>query len=293
MRMSINHSTTLDLGEGTRVSSPKREAGTRTRKKRPSNPSGRRGGRVRPLALGVSSLVLLVLLWQLEYTLKLVPALFLPSPANVGKAIGDIVTGGQFLTDLRVSGAEFGLGLGLSIVIGTILGVLSGWYKDVDDFLRPLVAGLNSMPHLAVIPLLILIFGIGTTPKVAVVMLSCVVVIVMNTASGVQNCDRNLMRLARSFGASDWDTIRTVVLPSVVPSFMTGLRISVGRAVSAVVVAELFASRAGLGNIVANAQGSFNMPTMYAAIVILTLIGILLTQVASWFERRIQRWQLH
>jgi ABC-type nitrate/sulfonate/bicarbonate transport system permease component len=284
--MSINPATSLELGIVPVASSGKRKG----RISVPKAP-GKRARRARSTLLGVSSLVLVVLLWQLEYSLKLVQPLFLPSPAQVADAIGNIVTSSGFLTDLKVSGEEFGIGLGLSIVVGAVLGILSGWYRDVDDFLRPLVSGLNSMPHLAVIPLLILIFGIGMVPKVIVVMLSCIVVILMNTASGVQNVDRHLLRLARSFCASDWAVIRTVVLPSVVPSFMTGVRISVGRAVSAVVLAEIFASRAGLGNIIINAQSAFNMPTMYAAVIILTLIGILLTQLASRLEQRLQRWQ--
>jgi NitT/TauT family transport system permease protein len=235
--------------------------------------------------------VLVVLLWQLVASLKLVNQLFLPSPVAVASAMKTVVINGKFLTDLRVSGEEFAIGLGISILAGGILGILAGWYKPVDEFLRPLVVALNSMPHLAVIPLLLLIFGIGMTPKIIVVLLSCIVVMLMNTAAGVGNVDPQLMRLARSFGGSDLQVIRTIVLPSVIPFFMTGTRISVGRAVVAVVVAEIFASYAGLGNILINAQSAFNMPVMYATVIILTVIGIVLTEAARVLERRLQRWK--
>ncbi|HUO23439.1 MAG TPA: ABC transporter permease [Caulobacteraceae bacterium] len=245
----------------------------------------------RATLLGFLAVALVVACWQLTTTFKLVDRLFLPPPLVVLSAFKDIITSSTFIRDLRVSGYEFGVGLGLSILIGGVLGILSGWYKPVEEFLRPIVISLNSVPHLAFIPLLILIFGIGTLPKIILVLLSCVVVMIMNTAAGVENVDPQLMRMSRSFGASDGQVIRTIVAPSVIPFFMTGVRISVGRAVVAVAVAEIFASVAGLGNILITAQSSLNMPVMYAAVVLLTLIGIVLTQAAALLERYMQRWK--
>ena len=245
----------------------------------------------RPFLLGLFAVVLLILAWQVEAALSLINPTFLPPPGEVFSAMWTVITGPTFWNDMAVSGYEFGVGLGLSIIIGGVLGIITGWYKAADEFFRPLIIGLNSMPHLAVIPLLILVFGTGTTTKVVVVLLSCVVVMAMNTAAGVEGVDTQLLRMSRSFGGSDWATIRTIVLPSLIPFFMTGVRISVGRAVAAVVVAEIFASNAGLGNIVVNAQNAFNLPVMYAAVIILTVLGIILTQAAGWLERRLQRWK--
>jgi ABC-type nitrate/sulfonate/bicarbonate transport system permease component len=147
------------------------------------------------------------------------------------------------------------------------------------------------MPHVAVIPVLILLFGIGLAPKIVIIVLSCAVTILLNTAAGVQNVDKDLMKMARSFGASDFQAIRVIVLPSVVPYFMTGVRISVGRALIAVVVSEFFASKAGVGNVMISAANSFNMPKMYATLFIITGLGIALTQGASLLEERMQKWK--
>jgi NitT/TauT family transport system permease protein len=114
----------------------------------------------------------------------------------------------------------------------------------------------------------------------------------LNTAAGVQNVDTNLMRMSRSFGSRDLQAIRTVVLPSMVPFFMTGVRISVGRALTAVVVSEFFASKAGVGNVMISAANSFNMPRMYAMLLFITALGIALTQGATWVEQRMQRWRV-
>lgn len=246
---------------------------------------------VRPFLLGALCLVLLVGLWQLAVEGHWVKPLFLPGPNKVVHAIGSLFSQGEIWSNLRVSGEEFALGLVISIVLGAVLGLLTGWYKAADEFLKPLVIGINSMPQVAVVPVLILIFGIGMTPKIVVVVLSCTTVILMNTAAGVGNVDWQLRRLARSFGASDLQVIRTIVLPSLVPFFMTGLRISIGRAMIGVVVGEIFASKAGIGNVLISASNSFNMPVMYATVTIITFLGIALTQAAALLERRMQRWQ--
>lgn len=247
--------------------------------------------KVRPMLLGGSWVVLFILGWQLIFDFKLLNRLFVPHPYAVLIGIGDLVKDGQLWHNLGISAEEFGLGLGISIAAGAVLGILCGWYKPVEEFFRPMVIGLNSMPQIAIIPLLILIFGIGVAPKVVVVILSCTVTIILNTAAGVENADPKLLRLARSFGASDLQIIRTVITPSVIPFFMTGIRISVGRAVISVVAGEIFASRAGLGNLLINAANSFNMPLMYATLLILTFLGIVLTQGATRLERRMQRWR--
>ncbi|WP_435136225.1 ABC transporter permease [Actinacidiphila sp. bgisy144] len=246
---------------------------------------------LRPLLLGALCLLLLVALWQLAVTGHWVKPLFLPGPSKVVHALGTLFSDGQIWSNLRVSGEEFAIGLGVSVLLGALLGLLTGWYKAADEFLKPLVVGINSMPQVAVVPVLILIFGIGMTPKIVVVVLSCTTVILMNTAAGVGNVDWQLRRLARSFGASDLQVIRTVVLPTLVPFFMTGLRISIGRAMIGVVVGEIFASKAGIGNVLISASNSFNMPVMYATVAVITFLGIALTQLAALLERRMQRWQ--
>ena len=246
----------------------------------------------RSVVLGTCSIVLVIAIWQVICSLNLVKSMFLPTPLQVADALGTLFSGGAVYHDLAVSGEEFAIGLGISILIGGVFGILTGWYKTVNEFLKPIIIGLNSMPQVAVIPILILIFGIGMAPKVIVVVLSCTTVMLLNTEAGVENVDEKLMRMARSFGAGDAQAIRTVVLPHVVPFFMTGLRISIGRAMIGVVVGEIFASKAGIGNVLISASDSFNMPVMYATVVVITVLGIILTQCAAWLERRMQAWRV-
>jgi NitT/TauT family transport system permease protein len=279
-------SVTLQPGSHTDPAGPAQASDRRSRRTRKEVWSA-----LRPVVLGMSCLLLLIALWQVAVNSHWVKPLFLPGPSKVVHALGTLFSQGEVWSNLGVSGEEFAIGLGISVGLGAVLGLLTGWYKAADEFLKPLVIGINSMPQVAVVPVLILIFGIGMTPKIVVVVLSCTTVILMNTAAGVGNVDWQLRRLARSFGASDLQIIRTVVLPTLVPFFMTGLRISIGRAMIGVVVGEIFASKAGIGNVLISASNSFNMPVMYATVAIITFLGIALTQVAALLERRMQRWR--
>lgn len=247
--------------------------------------------RARPYLLGASSVLILLAGWQLAVSYELVKTAFLPAPLDVGTTLATLFTGGAIWSNLAISGQEFAVGMVISVVAGAVLGILTGWYKPVDEFLKPIVIAVNGVPHVALVPILILVYGIGVTSKVVVVILSCVTVMLMNTATGVANADEQLNRMSKSFGATDLQTIRTVVVPSIVPYFMSGLRISIGRAVVGVVVGEIFASRGGIGNMLITASNSFNMPEMYATLLVLTAIGVVLTQGAGRLERRLQRWR--
>lgn len=247
--------------------------------------------RSRPYLLGSLAVVLVVALWQLVVTGGLVNSLFLPPPLDVGRALAGLFTGGEIWPNLATSGAEFAIGLAISIGVGAALGVLTGWYKALDEFLKPIVIAVNGVPHVALVPVLILIYGIGISSKVVVVILGCVTVMLMNTATGVVTVEAQLKRMSRSFGASDRQILWTVVIPSIVPYFMSGVRISIGRAIVGVVVGEIFAARSGIGYLLSRAADSFNMSVMYATLIVLTALGVVLTQGAGWLERRLQRWR--
>lgn len=250
-----------------------------------------RWGRMESLALGLAGLVLLVLLWELSAKFNWVNNLYLPPPLSVWDALVNLFTTGTIWPSFWVSGQEFLIGFAISVVGGGTVGILAGWYRRFGAFIHPIVVGINSMPQLALIPVMILVFGVGIESKVILVILSCAVTMILNTETGVENVEPQIMRMGRSFGATDFQTIRTVVVPSVVPYFMTGVRISVGRALVAVVVAEFYASQIGLGNILIKAANSYQTSTMYAMIVFLTFLGIVLTQGARAVELRLQRWK--
>jgi NitT/TauT family transport system permease protein len=247
--------------------------------------------RYEPTIIGVGAVVLFVAAWQLVAAQRIVPELFLPGPADTLAAFVGMVRGGTIWNDLWVSGQELIFGYVLAIVVGLPLGLLMGWYRRLAWALDPFVNFFYSMPRVALIPLLIIWFGIGIASKVAIVYLGAFFPIVINTAAGIRNLDPSLLKAARSFGASDLQIFRTVALPGSVPFILTGLRLGIGHALVGVVVGELVAAQAGIGLMMATAGATFQTSKVFAGLVLVSSAGLALTYFLLIVERRFQAWR--
>jgi NitT/TauT family transport system permease protein len=156
--------------------------------------------------------------------------------------------------------------------------------------MQPWVSGLYATPTIALAPLFILWFGIGVWSKVMVVILLVFFPVAINTEAGLRTTSERLIEMLRSFGATQRQIFFKVSLPSAVPFILAGLKLGIGRGLIGVVVAELFGSRAGLGRLIAASTDSFNMPELFAGVVVLAVAGILMTAGFSWLERRLVPW---
>jgi NitT/TauT family transport system permease protein len=254
---------------------------------------GRRGvwARRESLLIGLGAVIVFLLVWQAVALRRLVPELFLPGPTDIFAALGGLVGGGTLWRDLWVSGQELLIGYGLAIVLALPLGLLMGWYKRVGYAVDPFVAFFYSTPRIVLVPLLIIWFGIGIWSKIAVVFLGAVFPMIVSTMNGVRNVDGSLIKAARSFGASDMQLFRTVVLPGSVPFVLTGLRLGIGHALTGVVVGELVAAQAGIGLMMATAGSTFQTSKVFAGMFIIAGSGIALTLLLQKIEQRFQSWK--
>ena len=254
---------------------------------------GRRGAWARrePLLVGLAAVVVFLVVWQAVAWRRLVPELFLPGPTDIFAALGGLVAGGTIWRDLWVSGQELIYGYVLAIVLALPLGLLMGWYKRVGYAIDPFVAFFYSTPRIVLVPLLIIWFGIGIYSKIAVVFLGAVFPMIVSTMSGVRNVDSSLLKAARSFGATDMQLFRTVVLPGSVPFVLTGLRLGIGHALTGVVVGELVAAQAGIGLMMATAGSTFQTSKVFAGMFIVAGSGIALTILLQKIEQRFQSWK--
>jgi ABC-type nitrate/sulfonate/bicarbonate transport system permease component len=263
----------------------------------PEVPAARVPGQPGPLAryegvlVGAGAVVAFLAVWQLVALRRLVPELFLPGPTDILNAFVAYVQKGQIWPDMWISGQELMYGFFLSIAIGLPIGVLMGWYKRLHQALDPFVTFFYSIPRVALTPLLIIWFGIGINSKIAVVFLGAVFAILINTAAGVRNLDPALIKAARSFGASDAQLFRTVVVPGSVPFILTGLRLGLGHALTGVVVGELVAAQAGVGLMMATAGATFQTSKVFVGLVIVASTGVIMTYVLSRIEQRFQSWK--
>jgi NitT/TauT family transport system permease protein len=246
----------------------------------------------RPLLLGTTSFVVLIAAWQLIVDVGLVDGFLVGSPTKVASALGDQISSGVLFDQLKVSAYELAIGFGLATVLGVTGGVLMGWYGALNDAFDPFVWLGYASPLVAMYPVFLLIFGLGAPTVIAIAVLLAVFPILINTRSGVREVDARLIQAARSFGATDRQMFRKVVLPASMPLVMAGLRLGIGRALVGVVVGEFFVGDKGLGYSVAYYAGLLRTTDMIVEVVVIGALGVLLTQLLSLLERRIDSWRV-
>ena len=250
--------------------------------------------RIEPTALGAGTIVLLLVVWQVWpdiFPLKPGTELFFAVPSQIAGTLWNMFATGSIWTPLRVSASAFALGLALAIAAGLPLGVLIGRSATLNAMIDPFITAFNATPRLVFLPLLMLWFGIGIWSKVAVVFIGALFPLLINTQEGVRNADKLLINVVRSFGASEWDIARLVVMPNALPFIIVGLRLAIGRAVLGVVVAEFFGSQEGLGVVMVRAASSFKVDVVFAGLIVFAALSLIMTGLVKLIEDRLSRWR--
>ena len=243
------------------------------------------------LVIGAASMATFLALWEGASRFSLVDDIFLSSPTAVARAAAAMTASGELARHARVSAIEFTMGYALAAVLAVPVGLVAGWWPRLRYALGPFLWGLYATPRVAFLPLLILWVGIGLWSKVAVVFLGAFFPICISTMMGVGTVERTHLNLARTFRASQARILRTIVVPTALPFVMTGLRLGVGRALIAIVVAEIYAATAGIGYLIATAGSTFQTDRLFVGIAILAAVGIASNTFFSWAERRLLRWR--
>jgi NitT/TauT family transport system permease protein len=241
--------------------------------------------------IGTISVVAFLAFWEAVVQFGLVNPLFVSSPSRIAAAGYELFASGTIWGDLAASGLEFCLGYGLAIAIGVPLGVLMGWYGRVNAVLDPFVSALYATPRIALLPLVMIWFGIGLMSRVAIVFLGALFPILINTITGMRTIDADFIKVARSFGAGDRQLFLTVALPSSVPLLLAGLRLGLGHALIGIVVGEMFGATEGLGYLISVAGARFQTDKVMVGILIIAGAGMAMTQVLRAIERRFERWR--
>lgn len=250
--------------------------------------------RLEPTILGTSGIAVLLLLWEVLPRLITVSAgtkLFFTTPSQIAGTLWRLFSTGAIWTPLGVSASGFALGLVLAIVVGLPLGVLIGRSRTLNAMLDPFITAFNATPRLVFLPLFMLWFGLGLWTKVIIVFIGALFPILINTYEGVRNADKMLINVVRSFGASEWDIARLVVVPNAMPYIVAGLRLSIGRAVLGVVVAEFFGSESGLGVMMVQAAGRYQVDVVFSGLIVFAVLSLAMTAMVQVLENRLGRWR--
>ena len=155
----------------------------------------------------------------------------------------------------------------------------------------PFITAFNATPRLVFLPLILLWFGLGLWSKVVIVFIGALFPILINTYEGVRNADKLLINVVRSFGAKEWDIARLVVVPNALPYIVAGLRLAIGRAVLGVVVAEFFGSEVGLGVMMVQAAGRYQVAVVFSGLIVFAALSLTMTALLQLLEHRLARWR--
>jgi ABC-type nitrate/sulfonate/bicarbonate transport system permease component len=233
----------------------------------------------------IVSFLVAALLWDFAaYYLIDKPILFSPLSAIVKRAI-ELWRDGELQYHMWVSFIEFAGGFGLAIVIGIGMGVAFAASRLLRNFFEPWVSMLYATPIIALGPLFILWLGIGVSSKIAIVFLTAVFPILINTVIGLTTTERTLVDVARSLGATNTQIYTKIRIPGATPFVIAGLRLSVARALVGVVVAELFGARAGLGFLILTSAQNFDTPALFVGVIIFALAGVASVSLLKWIEK--------
>ncbi|MEV6801710.1 ABC transporter permease [Micromonospora rifamycinica] len=239
-----------------------------------------------------AALAALAAIWETAPRVGLVDRVFLPPLSEVLVAWWALLTSGQLADHVGASLTRSLSGLGLAVLTAIPLGLLIGWYRPLAELLSPLLEVFRNTAALALLPVFVLILGLGETSKIALVLYACSWPILLNTIAGVKGVDPLLVRSARSMGLNHLRLFQKVILPAAVPTVFTGVRLAGAYSILVLVAAEMVGAKAGLGYLVNYAQYNFAIPDMYAGIITISAIGLVVNQLLVVVERRFSTWRV-
>lgn len=240
---------------------------------------------------GVLSIIAAGVIWEIAgRTFLSNPLFFAPLSAVVVK-MQQLWQTGTLQEDILVSGQEFIIGFVLASIAGIAIGVIMASSKAICDVVDPWVSMLYATPFVALAPLLTLWLGIGMTAHIAVVFIVVIFPVLINTHAGLANSDRDLIEVARSYGADQRQIFVKIRFPGALPFIVAGLRQGIARGLTGVVVAELFGSRAGLGYLILISGQQFDPAGLLVGILLFALVGVGAVEAVRILERRIAPWR--
>lgn len=238
-------------------------------------------------------MLLFMLLWEAAPRLGWVDPAFFPSLSTVLRTWWEMAGSGELTAHFRASILRSVSGFALALLIAIPLGLVIGWYRTAKDLLNPILELFRNTAALALLPVFLLLLGIGETSKIAIVLFACTWPVLLNTIAAVRNVDPLLVKSARSLNFSPVRLFWKVVLPASVPTIFTGIRMAGTSAVLVLIAAEMVGAKEGLGYWITYAQYNFLTAEMYAGILTISLLGLAINQLLVSLERKFSAWKTH
>ncbi|MBB3212478.1 sulfonate transport system permease protein [Herbaspirillum sp. Sphag1AN] len=234
--------------------------------------------------------VALIVIWEIAARVGWLSSRILPEPLAILSAAWNLAVTGELWTHLWVSTWRAASGFAVGGGLGLLLGLLTGSFRKAELLLDTSLQMIRNIPALALIPLVILWFGIDETAKLFLVSVGVFFPIYLNTFHGIRSVDRGLIEMAKSYGLSGWPLYRDVILPGALPSILVGVRFALGLVWVLLIVAETISAQAGIGYMTMNAREFLQTDVVLVGILLYALLGKLADVLARWLERFWLRW---
>ena len=244
-----------------------------------------------PNWVSIVSILCLLAIWELICQSGAVSSLFLPAPTAIISALLQMIADGEIGVSLAASLYRILAGFFIGSLVGLAVGLVTGTSALMDKIGTPIVNAIYPIPKIALLPLFILWLGIGELSKVTIIALGVFFPVAMNTYSGVKNVDTLLLKVAASFNASWWMTMKSVVLPNALPMIFAGLRLAAGTSLLLLVAAEMIAAQVGIGALILHYGDLMITDRLMAGVIVLSLLGLVFNLILQFLERKAIPWK--
>jgi NitT/TauT family transport system permease protein len=242
-------------------------------------------------SLSIISPIFLLIIWEILVRTHILDSRFFPAPSTVLITMWDMIRNGVLFSDMRISLLRIFGGFLLGAVPGLLIGLTMGLFPLIRAIMDPIVAATYPIPKLALMPLIMIIFGLTELEKMIVIALGTFFLILINTMAGVVNLDKIYLDVAKNYGASKKDYYLTVALPGALPMIFTGMKLGMGMALLLIVAAEMNGASSGIGYRIWESYSIFNIPEMFVSFIVMSLLGYIFTLVLDELEHWIIPWK--
>jgi NitT/TauT family transport system permease protein len=242
-----------------------------------------------PNAIRTASVAVFFVIW--EYYGRRMDPIFMAPPSAIFEAAVTLIQSGALEKAMVQTLWPFAVGMALTVIVGILLGIVMAQWRTLEYLLDPFINALYAIPRIALVPLIILWAGLEFAGKVTILVSVAIFPITVNTYAGIRDVRGSMLEIGRAYGATEWQIFWKIVLPAAVPFIMAGVRLAVGLAIIGIIVAEFFTAISGLGGMIVEYANVFATAKLFVPIIVIALIGVILTELVMWLERRMSRWR--
>ena len=240
-------------------------------------------------AIRTASVAVFFVIW--EYYGRRMDPIFMAPPSAIFDAALQLMRSGALRKAMVETLWPFAVGMAMTVIVGILLGIVIAQWRMMEYVLDPFINALYAIPRIALVPLIILWAGLEFVGKVSILVSVAIFPITVNTYAGIRDVRGSMLEIGRAYGATEWQIFSKIVMPAAIPFIMAGIRLAVGLAIIGIVVAEFFTAISGLGGMIVEYANVFATAKLFVPIIVIAIVGVVLTELVMWLERRLSRWR--